>query len=187
MIDDWTGADTGFLGGYRLGWDWDHYWGCEFRYGFASLPQWDSDRAKAAQHAADDAAGIGPDSPWRDRYDRSRHADLGVWDVSLLYYPWGDDAWRPYALIGLGGARVSFDDRLADHYTKRVWAMPLGLGVKYRYNNRVAVRIEVLDEIIFGTDELDTFHNLMVTAGLEVRFGGTRKAYWPWNPGRHYW
>ena len=26
----------------------------------------------------------------------------------------------------------------------------------------------------------------VVTGGIEVRFGGPRKAYWPWNPGRHY-
>ena len=30
-------------------------------------------------------------------------------------------------------------------------------------------------------------HNLTLNFGLEVRFGGKRKAYWPWNPSRHIW
>ena len=30
-------------------------------------------------------------------------------------------------------------------------------------------------------------HSLSLTTGLEFRFGGTRKAYWPWNPGLLYW
>ena len=28
---------------------------------------------------------------------------------------------------------------------------------------------------------------LSLTVGVEYRFGGTRKAYWPWNPGKSYW
>ena len=36
-----------------------------------------------------------------------------MWDLDLLYYPWGDTQWRPYLLIGLGTARVDFIDRLS--------------------------------------------------------------------------
>lgn len=187
LIDDWTGANEGFFGGYRLGWDYDHYWGCEFRYGFASLAQWDSARAVAAQEAADDLAGLAPDDPWRHRYDRRRDVDVETVDLSLLYYPWGDAAWRPYGLIGLGSARVSFQDRLAHNYSDHAVTVPLGLGVKYRYNSRVALRLEFLDNIVFAGDGMETLHDLSLTGGVEIRFGGTRKAYWPWNPGRHYW
>ncbi|MBN2022992.1 MAG: outer membrane beta-barrel protein [Pirellulales bacterium] len=187
MIDDWAGANGGFFGGYRLTWDYDHYWGCEFRYGFGSLPQWDSARAKIAQQQDDTLHGLGPDDPRRQRYDKRRDMDINVWDVSFVYYPWGDSAWRPYALLGLGGARIGFQDRLGKNYTNRVLAMPMGLGVKYRWNSRWALRVEVLDNIIFGANGVRTLNNLSLTAGVEVRFGGTRKAYWPYNPGRHYW
>ncbi|MBN1909244.1 MAG: outer membrane beta-barrel protein [Pirellulales bacterium] len=187
LVNHWTGTDTGYFGGYRLTWDYDHYWGCEFRYGFGSLPQWDSAGAKAAQEAADTARGLTPADPEWHRYDHRRDASVAVWDVSLVYYPWGDAAWRPYALMGFGGARVSFDDRLAEHYVRRTFAMPMGFGVKYRWNERLALRIEVLDNIIFGHRNVETQHNLSLVAGVEIRFGGTRKAYWPWNPGRHYW
>jgi len=187
LIDDWTGTDAGYFAGYWLTWDYDHYWGFEFRYGFGSLPQWDSLRAKIAQQQADTLNGLAPDDPLRQRYDRRRDMDVNVWDFRFVHYPWGDAAWRPYALVGLGGSRIGFDDRLARHWTNRVVAMPLGLGVKYRWNSRWALRVEVLDNMIFGDNGVKTQHNFSATAGVEVRFGGTRKAYWPYNPGRHYW
>ena len=188
LIEDWTGQKTGYFGGYRLGWDFDHYWGCEMRLGFASVPMWDSQRAKEAEQAAYDAEGLGEDDERRNRYNRRRDTDVNVWDVSLLYYPWGDAAWRPYAMVGLGTSRIRFEDRLAQHWSKQVFGMPLGLGLKYRYNDVLALRFEVADNIIFGgSGGFETLHNLSVTAGVEVRFGGTRTAYWPWNPSRHYW
>jgi hypothetical protein len=187
LMDDWTGAEAGYFAGYRLGWDYDNYWGCEFRYGFASLPQWDSAEAKAAQEAVDDANRLPADDPWRQRYNHRRDADVDVCDVSFLYYPWGDAAWRPYFLLGLGGTQVSFQDRLAVNHSQWAVAMPLGIGLKYRYNSRIALRFELLDDIAFCHDEVETLNDVSFTAGVEVRFGGTRKAYWPWNPGRHYW
>jgi opacity protein-like surface antigen len=187
LVDDWTGADAGYFGGYRLGWDYDYYWGCEFRAGLASLPEWDSARAKAAQVEADNLAGVAPDNPWRSRYDRSRNVDVNLWDASLLYYPWGDSTWRPYALVGLGAARVAFEDRLATDYDETLFSMPMGLGLKYRCNNRVALRLECLDNIFVGSGDLETTHNVSLNAGVEIRFGGPRKAYWPFNPSNHYW
>ena len=78
LVDDWTGAKAGYFGGYRLGWDCDYYWGCEFRAGFASLPEWDSTRAKIAQVQADNLAGLAPDDPLRERYDRGRDVDVNA-------------------------------------------------------------------------------------------------------------
>lgn len=187
LMDDWTGAEAGYFAGYRLGWDYDNYWGCEFRYGFASLPQWDSARAKAAQEAVDDANHLAADDPWRQRYNRRRDANVDVCDLSFLYYPWGDAAWRPYFLLGLGGTQVSFQDRLAVNHSQWAVAMPLGIGLKYRCNSRIALRFELLDDVAFCHDEIETLNDVSFTAGVEVRFGGTRRAYWPWNPGRHYW
>lgn len=188
LVDDWVGQKSGFFAGYRLGWDYDHYWGCEMRLAFGSVALFDSQRAKDAQQAADDARGIAADDPFRQRFDPRRDCNLLLWDVSFLYYPWGDAAWRPYLMAGLGTARIDFVDRLSVVLDKTVFALPLACGLKYRWNDRLALRLELADNIAFGSSSgLNTLHNLSLTAGVEIRFGGTRKAYWPWNPGRHYW
>ncbi len=188
LIDDWVGQKQGFVGGYRLGWDHNYYWGGEMRFTFSSVELFDSPRAIAAQVAADNEDGLAVDDPWRDRFDGRRDVNLFQWDVSLLYYPWGDAAWRPYGLIGLGSARMIFFDRLSERYDKVVFALPLALGVKYRCNDWLALRFELTDNILFAASSgVSTVHELAITGGVEVRFGGSRRAYWPWNPGRHYW
>jgi hypothetical protein len=186
LIDDWVAGEQGFFGGYRLGWDYDHYWGCEMRLGFGNVALCDSRRAKNAQEAADDAQGLAPDDPFRRRFDGRRDGTTTLWDVSLLYYPWGDAAWRPYLMAGLGVARIEFIDRLSTRYRESVFGMPLAVGAKYRCNERLALRLELADNIGFG-DRLNTVHHVSLTGGVELRFGGTRVAYWPWAPGRHYW
>lgn len=186
LIDHWLNQKWGYFAGYRLGWDYDHYWGCEMRFAFGYIELADTQQAKAAQQAADDAAGLAPDDPFRNRFDRRRDSDLFLWDASLLYYPWGDATWRPYMMAGLGATRIDFLDRLSVRRAETVLAMPLAIGLKYRYNDWLALRFECADNIAFG-ESFNTVHDLSLTGGVEVRFGGTRKAYWPWNPGRHYW
>lgn len=175
LINNWTGADSGVLGGFRLSWDPGYYWGCEFRYATASMGQWDSLLAKDALLAA------------TGTYNSHRDVNLDLWDFSLLWYPWGDTVWRPYALIGLGGSQVRFDDCFLEHWSQQEFAMPLALGLKYRYNSRLAFRFELADNIVFGSGRVSTMHHFAVTGNLEIRFGGHRKAYWPWSPGRYYW
>ena len=188
LIDDWVGQQRGFVGGYRLGWDSDYYWGGELRYAFASVQLFDSPRAIQAQRAADDARGWAANDPRRQRFDPRRDANLKHWDLNVLYYPWGDSQWRPYLLVGVGAAQVTFIDRLSNEFDKAVFAMPLAAGLKYRCNDWLALRFEVADNVAFGGGSgFNTLHNLSVTGGVEIRFGGTRKSYWPWNPGRHYW
>jgi hypothetical protein len=188
LIDDWLGQEQGFFGGFRFGWDRSHWWGAEMRFAFGSIRLYDTAQAVAAQQAADLEAGYTPDSPWGRRFDRRRDSDLSLWDVSLLYYPWGDTHWRPYFLLGLGTARVAFVDRLSRSYSRVVVALPLAIGLKRRCSDRIALRFEVADNIAFtGGNGVNTLHNVSLTGGVEIRFGGTRKAYWPWNPGRHYW
>ena len=53
LIDDWVGLQRGFVGGYRFGWDETHFWGAEMRFSFGSIETLDSQRAIAAQVAAD--------------------------------------------------------------------------------------------------------------------------------------
>lgn len=175
LIDDWTGSDNGTLYGFRLSWDPGYYWGCEFRYAATTMGRWDSERALLAL-AADEGT-----------YYPVQEVNMELWDCSLLWYPWGDSTWRPYALVGLGGAKISFDDCFANHWAQQHFAMPVALGLKYRYNSRLAFRFEVADNIVFSSGQVNSPHHFSITGGLEMRFGGSRKAYWPWNPGRNYW
>ena len=64
---------------------------------------------------------------------------------------------------------------------------PLAMGLKYRWNDYFAWRLEFSDDIAYSWNPHNALHSLSVTLGLELRFGGTRKAYWPWNPGTSYW
>jgi len=187
LIDDWIRQDQGVLAGVRLGWDFAYYWGCETRLAFAGIAVADSARAIAAQQAADDAAGIAPNDPYRRRFDGRRDNDLTFWDFSLLYYPWGDSRCRPYFFAGMGFVSFDFTDRLSTTWQDTVFGLPFGFGVKYRQNDCVAFRLEVADNVVFPGAGLDTMHVISVTGGAEIRFGGSRRAYWPWNPGRHYW
>jgi hypothetical protein len=180
LVDDWLGQQRGFVGGYRFGWDQDYYWGGEMRFAFASIRVYDSPRAIAAQHESD------PGHQWM--FEHRRDSALFQWDLCVLHYPWGDAQWRPYLLAGVGTARIRFTDRLLRRCDETVFAMPLAVGLKYRCNEWLALRFECADNIAFGGGSgFETVHNVSVTGGAEVRFGGTRKAYWPWNPGRHYW
>ena len=188
LIDDWVGMKEGFVGGYRVGWDFDHYWGCETQFAFASVGLYDSDRAKQAQEAADALLNLAVDDPHLTRFEQRRDADVSLWDIHFLYYPWGDATWRPYGSIGLGSVHVRFMDRLGNRHSKSLLGLPLALGLKYRCNDWLAVRVEVSDNMAFGGGPgFSTLHNLSATGGLEIRFGGTRKVYWPYSPGRHYW
>ncbi len=188
LADDWVRQEQGFYGGYRLGWDVDPYWGWETRFGFASIALDDSSRAIAAQEAEDLADGLTPDDPYFHRFDTRRDSGVRLWDIDVLWYPYGDTYLRPYFLIGLGTGRVDFMDRLSQRTTKSVLAVPIALGFKYRIREWVALRVEAADNFIAGAGSgFQNLHNFSLTAGLEVRFGGTRTAYWPYYPGRHYW
>lgn len=188
LIDGWTYEQQGMLGGMTLGWDFHHYFGCEMRLAFGRVVIGDTWRAIEAQVAADDAAGLGPTDPARRRFDAGRDNDLLLWEVNVLYYPWGDSRWRPYATLGVGASSVDFIDRLSTVYQDTFFTLPFGIGVKYLYGDCLAFRVEAMDHMAFGGGKpIETMHHLSITAGMELRFGGARRAYWPWNPGRHYW
>lgn len=172
LIDDWVSGGQGRFSGYRVGWDYHQYWGCEMRIAFGGVALCDSQRAMDSSEAVE--------------FNRRGDCIVHLWDVSLLYYPWGDATWRPYLMAGLGTAGIEFRDRLAILYKETTFAVPVAVGLKYRCTDWLAVRLECADNIAFG-DEFNTLHQLSFTGGVEFRFGGSRRAYWPWNPGRHYW
>lgn len=154
--------DTAIVGGYRVGRDVSHQWGYETRLAYS---------------APDVTAG---------GVSLGETADVFIWDVSGVYYPWGDSTTRPYLTAGLGFAHFDFRDGNNVGYKAHVLAMPIGMGVKWHYNNWTLARIELLDNISFSGSGVSTMHNVTLTGGVEFRFGGTRTGYWPWNPGSYY-
>jgi hypothetical protein len=186
LLDDWVNQKSGYFAGYVMGWDFTRYWGCQMRLGFGWLRLGDSQRAIDAQEAADESLDLPPGHPFYERFDQRRDSDLVLWDLSLLYYPWGNTTWRPYLTAGLGAARIDFLDRLSVRRADTVLEMPLGAGVKYRLRDWLALRFDFTDNIAFGRS-FDAVHDISLTGGVEILFGGTRKAYWPWNPSRYYW
>ena len=155
---------TDFFGGYRVGADLDHYWGTELRAGWGQL------NASNVQ---------GP--------PRTRRSDVFISDVSVLYYPWGDARWRPYAQLGLGVANFDFVDQNGFGRNETLVGMPIGGGVKFQFRRWLAMRADVLDNMAFGGNRLSTMHNVSLTIGFEIHWGARRPSYWPWQPSRHTW
>jgi hypothetical protein len=184
LVDDWVAQGTGTLAGLRLGWDLDDDWGLEMRFASASIPLVDSDLQKAMQQQYDTDRGLPLDSPFRHRWDSTRTADHFLWDVDMLWYPWGDAKLRPYLLFGIGISRIDFLDRMDVSYSHVLVGMPVGLGVKHRWADWLAFRVECLDNMAYaGHSTFQMQHNFSVTGGLEIRLGRPRTSYWPWDPG----
>ena len=153
----------GFFGGYRFGWDYDYYWGVEARIAGAEIAL--SER------------GLG---------NQTLTAGYFLFDANLLYYPWGDCAWRPYTSFGLGLANINFYDRRGHRYDPDMLGMPIGVGLKYYWTPRFIFRADIVDNLAFGS-QINVVSNFSFTGGIEVRFGGPRRSYWPWNTGRSIW
>ncbi len=166
LIKNEIEAGTGFFGGVRFGWDYSHFAGLETRFAGTKV-----------------ALGY-PQTP-----TIVGDADFLLWDASWLWYPWGDTQWRPFFTIGLGLADMKFinGDGFRDHDT--VFGMPIGIGVKYRWDARIAFRFDIMDNVAFSAGNgLDDLNNFSFTGGLELHFGGaTRRSYWPWNPSKDLW
>ncbi len=151
--------NTGVLGGFRLGWDYDTYWGLEGRLAFASI-QTETETAPI--------------------FDSANHATY--WDTSLLYYPWGDSRWRPYLTLGIGLTEFNYFDETMVKRERGLIAVPMGGGLKYLMHDSWVLRFDLLDNIALGSSGLDTMNNFSFSSGFEYRFGGSHKDYWPWDP-----
>lgn len=151
------------LAGLRLGWDFDYYWGLQWRLAWAD--------PEILHTGADDSTG----------------GTYVVGDLSLLYYPWGDTKVRPFFQLGLGGTQIaSLRDNGAGH---EAWllSMPFGIGVEFPQTRWLAWKLEIIDNLAFASDDIDTMHNVAFTAGMEYRFGARPGSYWPWRSSRTSW
>ncbi|MGA2033083.1 MAG: outer membrane beta-barrel protein [Thermoguttaceae bacterium] len=183
LIQNWVGMNQGVFAGVRLGRDWNPCLGTETRFAWNSINLYDSGRELDAQIAAGAAGGYDQ----LNQYGTHRVATSFVWDLDVLFYPWGDQKWRPYFSVGAGTYSTHFSDLLGNGYHRIGFSVPLALGVKYRWTDAIAFRLEAGDNLECGGQGIDTVQLASLTGGIELRFGGTRTAYWPWNPSAHYW
>jgi hypothetical protein len=157
-------SNNSFFIGFRVGWDFDHYWGAELRYAF-SRPQ------------IDDGAGNTLPEPSRDYF----------FDLSLAYYPWGDSRWRPYATIGLGFQTFRFHDASDEKIHESLLSLPIGVGVKYFYSPWFSLRLDAYDNIAFGAGRLDSMSNVTLALSVEFRWGDHPTNYFPWHGDTTHW
>jgi hypothetical protein len=161
LIENSIDQRGGLLSGVRLGIDMHHYWGVETRWAFSR-----------ADLIYVQTGGV---SITDDMY----------LDANLLYYPWGDAHWRPYASLGLGLARFEYTDTQAVQVVETLATMPIGVGLKYYLQNWLTLRFDVHDNLAFGARDFSTFNNFSFTGGVEMRFGGRRTSYYPLDPSIH--
>ena len=184
LMDDWAGQTQGMLAGLRLGCDFGEQFGAEFRYAFGSTEVYDTSRALSARTLLDPSINV----PGHGlEYHQNRHCDLDLLDFSLLWYPTGDTRCRWYFLTGIGLTQIRFTDVLDNRWSKTVPDVPIGVGLKYRCTEFAALRVELTDTIIFGNGAFNNLHDVSLTGGIEVRFGGAKRAYWPWVPTYDGW
>lgn len=144
--------------GIWLGRDFSHYWGAEINFG---LNYGDITYQPASYVATD-----------------SRNTMAGS---HVLYYPWGDARWRPYASLGVGVASYHFQDELGYDVNHTALMMPIGLGVKFLAGPRWAIRLDIKDNVTFGGHGMNTIGNWSVLTGFEFHWGAASVGdYYPW-------
>jgi hypothetical protein len=151
------------FGGLRLGWDFDYFWGLEWRIGW-------SDPSIFSETLAGEIDGA-----------------YMVSDIDLVYYPWGDTRVRPYFQVGLGVTEITTIHEDGFGQETYLLSMPFGLGIQFPFTHWLAGRLEIMDNLAFGNDGVDTMNNFSFTAGMEMRLGARPNSYWPWRSSRNIW
>lgn len=157
-------GQAGILYGGRFGWDFDPRCGLELRF-------------VGANPAVADARGL----------VQLSDAQIFSYDLQWLFYPTGDTRWRPYFGVGVGLFDMDFRTPTGGRYHNTTFLLPWGVGLKYRYSPRIAMRLDLTDNVSFASGSQNAMNNFSISAGLEAHFGGgSRRNYWPWNPGRDW-
>ncbi len=165
LIANRVSQDNELFGGLRIGWDFDYYWGLEARFGWSN-----------------------PNVQFETPQTSAKNGSYFVSDIDFVYYPWGDSKIRPYMLFGAGMARIEFTDEASRTFNTTLFTTPLGGGIQFRQTPWMIWRFEVLDNLSYGADDVDTMHNISLTAGMELRFGSRpASSYWPWRSSRKIW
>lgn len=152
------------LAAANIGWDWDHYWGTQFRVAW-STPELSSSVASTS----------------------SASNDVFLYDLTLLYYPWGDSRVRPYYRFGLGLTDLDFINPAGQREDATLLSMPIGVGIKYQTQRWMALRAEAVDYITWGQNSASNMQNFTLTFGVEWRFGGRPSTTWSSPTQRGAW
>lgn len=158
-ITPYANQGNGMIAGGRFGWDGSHYLGTEFRFATA-------------------------DTSLVNQFQRG---DLRFYDASLLYYPWGDSMFRPFAGLGLGVTQYILVDQQGTVIKDATVSMPVSIGMKYYLRQWLTMRVDLTDNLSFGSKFIHSAHNFSITGGMEIRMGGRRKSYYPFYPSRFLW
>ncbi len=182
LVDNMIDQNSGANGGLKLGYYFNDYWGVESRLHFASIDIQETDYGREVYDSWYAAAY--PDGPYRPLTTRSNH--LTTFDVSVQYYPLGNAKWRPFFTYGLGVTRESFIDTYGVNNRVDAISMPIGVGLRYWWNEHLAIQADLIDNIVFSTGQAKTQGNFAFTVGVAYSFGTSKKcrptAYWPYTP-----
>jgi len=162
-VEDRVSQSNEIFGGLRAGWDFDYYWGLEWRFGWAD-PQ-----------------------IFNDGQSEALSGQYFVSDFDVIYYPWGDTKVRPYFQLGLGVTEIGSVHEDGEGHEATLLGMPFGVGLQFSQTRWLAWRLEIIDNLAFGSDGIDTMHNIAFTAGMEMRLGARPNSYWPWRSSRTIW
>lgn len=164
FVNNQIGQQTSLFAGGRLGWDFNGSWGAEGRLGWSQVDIYNL---------------AGP--------THDRQAELFLWDVSVVHYFGSNLKLRPYFAVGLGMVTWDYDDVVGNPVEEQVFGVPIGIGLKRRWDDWLVFRLDLTDNMAFGGGtQIGTQHNFSITGNVELRFGGPRTSYWAWSPGKHY-
>lgn len=183
LVSGMIKQDDGANGGLILGYNLNEYWGLESRFHFASL---DIKETAAGRDAyALWYASQNPSATYVPPLT-SRTNQLTILDASIHYYPLGNAKFRPFFKYGLGIARESFRDTYGVKHNIDTMTMPIGIGLRYWWNERIAIQADLVDNIIFSRDIAKTQNNWTVSIGFTYSFGTSKKRRpsprWPYTP-----
>jgi hypothetical protein len=151
--------EMGTVTGIRIGQDYDRRWALENRFAYA-MPEVVNQQ--------------GP--------ELSREGDMFFADTNLIYTRFATKRLRPYASVGLGMTYLDLVDHTGAALREFAPTVPLGAGLQYRHHEWLFLNVDVRDMIVLGQQvDLETMHNLMLTGGLEMRFGASPNVYHPWS------
>ncbi len=182
LVSSMIKQKNGGSGGLNFGYNFNEYWGLESRLHFSSIDIKETAYGQEFFYNWFTTAYPGQTVPPLT----TRSNQLTIFDVAVHYYPLGDAQFRPFFKYGFGIAQTSFIDTYGQKRRNNTAAMPIGVGLRYWWNSRLAVQADIVDNIIFSRGVTKTQYNWTFTVGITYMFGGsnTRRPYvhWPRTP-----
>ncbi|MDR0869371.1 MAG: outer membrane beta-barrel protein [Planctomycetaceae bacterium] len=184
LIDQNSGGHGGLIFGYYL----NDYWGVESRLHLSSIDIKETAAGAAAYQEWYAAMSEGNDTAGYVPKLTTRSNQISVLDASVHYYPLGNTKWRPFFKYGLGFARESFTNTYGQKIRINTVAMPFGAGLRYWWNENLAIQADLVDNVIFSSKGTKTQGNIAFAVGLTYSFGTSKSkrptVYWPYTPSR---